>query len=169
MPDQHWLDLVREPIIDPDLPICDPHNHLWDHPGSRYLVEELLADMEPGHNFVSSVFVECVSGYRQIGPEFMKPVGETEFVDALAASATGGSTKVAAGIVGFADLTLGAELEPVLDAHIEASPGRFRGIRHATAWHPQEDIRNAHTNPPADLMQQPSFHAGLALLAKRGW
>ena len=47
-----WLGQVQEEILEPALPICDPHHHLWDHPGSRYLLDELLADTGSGHNVV---------------------------------------------------------------------------------------------------------------------
>ena len=95
-----------EEVIDPGLPICDPHHHLWDHRNNRYLLDELLLDTGSGHNVVSTVFVECASMYRAAGSEPMKPVGETEFVNGISAmSASGryGATRVAAGIVSFAD------------------------------------------------------------------
>ena len=100
---------VSEPALEPDLPIVDPHHHLWDHPGSRYMLDEILRDTNSGHRVLATVFVECMSMYRADGPESMRPVGETEFVNGIAAqSASGqyGETRVAAGIVGFADLTL---------------------------------------------------------------
>ncbi len=102
-----WLAQVNEAVLEPDLPICDPHHHLWDHPNSRYLLDELLLDTGSGHNVVSTVFVECASMYRADGPEAMKPVGETEFVNGVAAmSASGryGPIRAAAGIVSLADL-----------------------------------------------------------------
>jgi hypothetical protein len=80
MQQSEWLAQVQEPIVDPDQPICDPHHHLWDHPGSRYLLDELLADLQSGHNVVATVFVECASMYRADGPEALRPVGETEYV-----------------------------------------------------------------------------------------
>ena len=115
-----WLAQVDEEVIEPGLPICDPHHHLWDHPGSRYLLDELLEDIGSGHNVVSTVFMECASMYRADGPEAMKPVGETEFVNGIAAmSASGGygDSRACASIVGFADLNLGAAAGDVLDAH----------------------------------------------------
>ena len=96
-----WLAQVVEDIVEPGLPICDPHHHLWDHPDSRYLLDELLADTGSGHNVVSTVFVECASMYRAEGPEALRPVGETEFVNGIAAmSASGGygPTRACAGI-----------------------------------------------------------------------
>jgi L-fuconolactonase len=166
-----WLAMVREPVREPDLPIIDPHHHLWDHPGSRYLLEELLHDTGSGHRVMATVFVECMSMYRADGDAAMKPVGETEFVNGIAAqSASGqyGETRVAAGIVGFADLTLGSAVEPVLQAHIAAAPSRFRGIRHAGGFDASPEVRNSHTNPPADLYRMPKFREGFARLAKLG-
>ena len=129
-PDEAWLaKQPPEPILDPDLPIIDPHHHLWDRPNHRYLLDDFLADVRTGHNIVATVFEECNSMYRADGPEELRSVGETEFVAGIAAmSASGlyGPTRVAAGIVGFADLTLGDRVEPVLEALIRAGGGRFR-------------------------------------------
>jgi L-fuconolactonase len=161
------LALVKEDALEPELPIVDPHHHLWDHPGSRYMLDEILRDTATGHRVLATVFVECMSMYRADGPEAMRPVGETEFVNGIAAqSASGqyGETRVAAGIVGFADLTLGAAVEEVLQAHISASPARFRGIRHAGGFDASEDIRNSHTNPPANLYESKRFREGFGKL-----
>jgi predicted TIM-barrel fold metal-dependent hydrolase len=167
---EQWLAQVTEEILEPGRPICDPHHHLWDYPGRRYLLDELLADTGSGHHIVATVFVECVSMYRADGPEAMRPVGETEFVNGVAAmSASGGygPTRVGAGIVAFADLTLGDRVGAVLDAHLEASP-RFRGIRHSTAWDKSDQVRSANTNPPPGLLGDPRFRQGFAELARRG-
>jgi predicted TIM-barrel fold metal-dependent hydrolase len=167
---EEWLAQVQEPIIEPERPICDPHHHLWDHPDSRYLLDELLADTGSGHNVVSTVFVECASMYRAEGPEAMRPVGETEFVNGVAAmSASGGygATRACAGIVSFADLCLGARAGEVLDAHMAASP-RFRGIRHAAGWDADDRVRNSHTNPVEGLLLDEAFRKGFAELGKRG-
>jgi predicted TIM-barrel fold metal-dependent hydrolase len=164
-----WLAQVTEDILEPDLPICDPHHHLWDHPEHRYLLDELLRDTGSGHNVRSTVFVECMSMYRADGPEAERPVGETEFVNGIAAmsrSGRYGPTRVAAGIVGFADLTLGEAVGDVLDAHLAASP-RFRGIRHAAGWDKSDKVRNSHTNPPPGLLGEARFRRGLAELAPR--
>src|SRR3954447_16484615 len=97
---------VTEDVLEPDLVICDPHHHLWDHPTSRYLLEELRADTGSGHRVETTVFVECMSAYSDHGPEAFRPVGETEFVAAQATEAerTPSAGAVIAGIVGFADL-----------------------------------------------------------------
>ncbi len=168
-----WLEQVQEDILAPDQVICDPHHHLWDHPNSRYLIDEICADVgETGkdgqtHQVVSTVFVECGSMYRSAGSPAMAPVGETEFVQGVAAmseSGNYGDTRVASAIVSFADLCLGEAVRPVLEAHIAASPNRFRGIRHAAGWHADKAVRNSHTNPPEHLMTSAAFNDGFAVL-----
>lgn len=169
MEPNEWLDQVQEEILEPELPICDPHHHLWDHPQSRYLLDELLADIGSGHNVVSTVFMECGSMYRADGPEAMRPVGETEFVNGIAAmSASGGygESRACAAIVSYADLNLGAAVGDVLDAHMAASP-RFRGIRHASGWDASETVRNSHTAPTQGMLADKTFREGFAELGKR--
>jgi L-fuconolactonase len=166
---EDWLALTCEAAIEPDLPICDPHHHLWDHPGSRYLVDEFCADLGGGHRVEKTVFVECLQFYRAESPSWLQPVGETEFVDGLAgAVATAhGATELAAGIVGFADLSAGHRVQEVLEAHSEAS-SHFRGIRHATAWDASDRVHNAHTDPPPGLMAERRFRAGVGCLDRLG-
>jgi L-fuconolactonase len=162
-----WLAQVAEPVLEPELPIVDPHHHLWDHPNNRYMLDEILRDTGTGHRVIATVFVECLSMYRADGPEALRPVGETEFVNGIAAqSASGryGDTRIAAGIVSFADLTLGAAVEEVLQAHIAAAPARFRGIRHAGGFDKDPAVRNSHTHPTADLYQSARFREGFAML-----
>ena len=164
-----WLAQVAEDVLEPELPICDPHHHLWDHPGSRYLLDELLADIGSGHNVVSTVFMECGSMYRAAGPDALKPVGETEFVNGIAAmSASGGygDARACAAIVGYANLNLGARVGDILDAHAAASP-RFRGIRHAAGWDASAEVRNSHTSPSAGMLADSTFRQGFAELGKR--
>jgi L-fuconolactonase len=168
---QDWLDRRKEPILEPDLPIVDPHHHLWDRPGWRYLLDELLADTESGHNIVATVFVQARVMTRAAGPVEMRPVGETEFVNgvaAMSASGTYGKTRHCAGIVGHADLTLGSRVEPVLAAHIRAGGDRFRGIRHTSAWDADDSIRNPAYNPPRGLLADGKFREGFAALARLG-
>ncbi len=165
-----WLELVQEDIIDPERPICDPHHHLWDDDQNPYLLPQLLADVGSGHNVVSTVFVECAAMYRASGPQAMRPVGETEFVNGVAAmsdSGRYGAMRACAGIVSFADLTLGSAVGAVLDEHMRVSH-RFRGIRHAAAWDADARVRNSHTRPPAHLLLQDDFRAGFSELAQRG-
>lgn len=166
-----WLAQVQETIIDPDRRIIDPHHHLWDFPGSRYMLDELLADVQSGHNVVATVFVECTAMYRATGPVELRPIGETEFVNGIAAqSASGlyGPIRIAAGIVSFADLLLGDRIDAVLESHIAHAPDRFRGIRHASAYDDHPDVENGHSNPPKALFESGSFRAGFARLAHYG-
>lgn len=171
-PDDAWLAKApQEPVLEPDLAIVDTHHHLWDFPGYRYLLDELLIDIGCGHNVVATVFEECRSMYRAHGPEEMKPVGEVEFVAGVAAmSASGryGSTKVGAGIVGFADLTLGERVASVLEAEIAAGGGRFRGIRHSAAWDADPIIGNSHHFDGPGLYGTANFRAGMKQLARLG-
>jgi predicted TIM-barrel fold metal-dependent hydrolase len=168
---QDWLDRRKEPILEPDLPIVDPHHHLWDRPGWRYLLDELVADTESGHNILATVYVQARAMYRASGPAEMQPVGETEFINGAAAmSASGiyGKTRHCAGIVGHADLTLGSRVEPVLQAHIRAGGDRFRGIRHITAWDPDAAVRNPGYSPPPQQMADKTFREGFAVLGRLG-
>jgi L-fuconolactonase len=162
-----WLHLTAEAPLEPDLPICDPHHHLWDRPDDRYLLDELLQDIRSGHNIVSTVFIECRSMYRADGPEAMKPIGETEFVESIAARsarAQHGPTRVMAGIVGYANLTLGAAVAPVLEGHVAASPTRFRGIRHICVWDTSPAVPITAPVRMPGLMLDSTFRAGFACL-----
>jgi predicted TIM-barrel fold metal-dependent hydrolase len=165
-----WLVQWQEEILEPDLPIVDPHHHLWDVPDwdTRYLLDELLADLRSGHNIVATVFLQCWSMHRAGGPESMQPVGETEFVNGIAAmSASGnyGPTRVCAGIVGAADLQLGERVTEVLEAHIRAGGGRIRGIRHSVAW---DAVLPASSTVPPGLLGDAAYRAGFAQLAPLG-
>ncbi len=166
--DQGWLDRRREPVIDPALPIVDPHHHLWDHAGNRYLLPELLSDLSTGHNIRATVFVEAASMYRADGPTELRPVGETEFVNGIAAmfaSGIYGPLRACAGIVGFADLSRGARITDLLEAHIAAGGGRFRGVRNPAVWHRDKLLHSPRTDPPPGLLGDRRFRAGFARLA----
>ncbi len=167
---QDWLDRRKEPILEPELPIVDPHHHLWQRPGWRYLFDDLLVDTNSGHNIVATVFVQATSMYRTQGPVEMRPVGEMEFVNGIAAmSASGiyGKTKICAGLVGHADLTLGGRVEPVLAALARAGGDRFRGIRHITAW--DESVApNPNYPAPPHLLADKTFREGFRVLGRLG-
>ena len=176
-----WLNLVTEETLEPDLPICDPHHHLWDfnhtRVAHRYLLDEILEDLNCGHNVVSTVFIECGAMIDATNPSPMKMVNETIFVAGIAAmSASGlyGNCSIAAGIVGHADLCLGNDVAPILEAHIVAGDGRFRGIRHSCTWDASSDVPNARCLPVENLYRQDSFRQGFAHLTKHnmsfeGW
>ena len=169
-----WHALTQESSLEPDLPICDPHHHFWDFraariPYQRYLLHELAADITSGHNVRSTVFVEARSMYRADGPEEMRPVGEVEFVQGLAAaSANGlyGPGRAAATIIGHANLNLGDQVEPVLQALQAASPNRFRGIRHSVTW--DAEVANTAAHNAQGQLGADNFRAGARLLAKMG-
>ena len=171
-----WLALTQEPALEPDLPICDPHHHFWDSraariPYQRYLLHELADDITSGHNVRSTVFVEARSMYRASGPEEMRPVGEVEFVQGLAAaSASGlyGPGRAAASIVGHANLLLGERVEPVLEALQAASPNRFRGIRHSVTWDPHPELENTAAHNMQGQLANETFRAGARVLARMG-
>jgi len=166
-----WLALNQEPALDPGQKIVDPHHHLWDRPGWRYLLDDILADIRSGHDIRATVFVQARAMHRAAGPEAMKPVGETEFANGIAAMCASGGygdVRVCAGIVGFADLMLGAAVQPVLEAHVAAGGGRFRGIRHIATWDEDPALLNPAYMPPEDMMASDVFRAGFARLAPLG-
>ena len=168
-----WLALTEETPIDPAIPLCDPHHHFWDRrlpsiPYQRYLLHELMADVDSGHNVRSTVFVEARSMYRASGPDELRPVGEVEFVQGLAAaSASGvyGETRAAAAIVGHADLKLGQGVAAVLETLQAASPNRFKGIRHNVTWSPDPALEDRETQ---GIMSNDIFRAGARVLAGMG-
>ena len=181
--------MTVEPILEPQLPIVDPHHHLWDrrtyaapagadHPfmtaiadARRYLLDELMADTGSGHNIVATVFVECGAFYKADGRIDLRPVGETEFVNGVAAmSASGvyGDFRACAGIVGRADLTLGEGVAEVLEAHVAAGGGRFRGIRNSASFDADKDVLGPLNRVDAGLYLRDDFRAGFKRLASMG-
>ena len=166
-----WLALHQEDIIDPELPIVDAHHHLWDHVGNRYFVMDLLGDLSAGHNVRTTVAVECGAMYRQDAAAPLQPIGETEFLNGQAAvSASGkyGPARACAGIVGHANLRLGTQVKDVLQVHIQAAGGRFRGVRHSSVWHADPTARASLATPPPYLLADASFREGFAQLAPLG-
>ncbi len=171
-----WLALTPEPTLEPEIPICDPHHHFWDFrneriPHQRYLLHELAADVGSGHNVRSTVFVEARAMYRSDGPEEMRPVGEVEFVQGLAAAGASGlygPARAAAAIVGNANLNLGERVEPVLEALQAASPNRFRGIRHSVTWDPHPEVENTSADKMEGQLGSDRFRAGARVLARMG-
>ncbi len=168
-----WLARVEEPILEPELEIVDPHHHLWDRPGWRYLIDEILADTSTGHNIAATVFVQCKAFHRADGPEEMKPLGEVAFAAGIAAMSesghydeTYGRTRVSQGIVSHADMTLGDRVEAVLDAEIAVGGGRFRGIRHITAWDADPTVMNPGYTPPPHQLTDATFQEGIRTLGR---
>jgi hypothetical protein len=170
-PREDWLAQYSEEVLDPRRPIVDPHHHLWDRGGLRYMIEEMAADIASGHNVIATVYVDCRSMYRASGPEAFRPVGEVEFANGVAAmSASGGygPAQICAGIVGHANLLLGEGARPVLEAEITAGQGRFRGIRHSSAWDADAGIAGMYANRPQGLLLDKTFRKGFACLAPLG-
>jgi L-fuconolactonase len=178
-----------EPILEPDLPIIDPHHHLWDWPpavlaaraapehgfttvirrAARYLLPELLSDLNTGHNVCATVFVQCGAMYRADGPEAFKPIGETEFVNgvaAMCASGTYGPVRACAGIVGHVDLAAGAVVREVLEAHLKTAGERFRGIRHSASYDADPLVLGPLVRVGPGLFAQKDFREGYAQLGK---
>jgi predicted TIM-barrel fold metal-dependent hydrolase len=183
-----WLAQVREDPLEPELPICDPHHHLWldeGHTGRPYTIDDLLTDTGAGHNVTQTVYLECHAEYRTDGPDHLRPVGETEFVvrqiEQIEQIERGVQIEqseqiepgernrqpqaVIAGIMGTADLSLGDRVAEVLDAHAQAARGRFRGIRYITA---QDD------HPPLAMrrtvaMDDPAYLDGVRTVGAMGY
>jgi predicted TIM-barrel fold metal-dependent hydrolase len=167
-PRPDWLAQYTEDVIDPRRPIVDPHHHLWDRGGQVYLLEDIVDDIASGHNIIATVYVEARSMYRARGPEALQPVGEVEFVNGAAAmSASGGygPAAICAGIVGHVNLLLGDGARGVLEAEIAAGGGRFRGIRHSSAWDADAEIAGLYATRPKGLLLDPTFRKGFAALA----
>ena len=170
-----WLDITKEDIIEPSLPICDPHHHYWDlrverTPYGRYLLHELLDDIS-GHNITSTVFIEARAMYNADIEKDFKPVGEVEFVEGIsAASASGiyGKSRASASIIGHANLNLGDRVEPVLQSLLEASPRRFKGIRHIVAWDTDKEVDTVPVYNQEEQMSTKSFIEGAKVLSKMG-
>lgn len=168
--DPAWLALHEEEILQPELPIVDAHHHLWDRPGWRYLLDDLLADLRSGHRIVETVFVQCHTMYRASGPDWLRPVGETEFANGIAAmSASGayGDTRIARAIVAHADMRH-PRLAEQLEAHIRAGGGRVRGVRQITAWDDDLRLNNPETGSSPHMLRDPAFRRGMAQLERLG-
>lgn len=155
-----------ETAVDSEIRICDAHHHLWYPAAGGYLLEDFRRDISGSHNIVQTVFIESHKMFRPGGPPEMMPVGETEFVRELVAPAAGkpaDKNGVAAGIIGFAELTLGDAVKPVLEAHIAAGGGRFKGVRHSATWDADPDFKSSAAR---GVLTSPQFKKGFAGLAK---
>ena len=161
-----WLARRREEALEPDLPIVDPHHHLIDRPESgTYLLPDLLEDIGSGHNIVATVYLEWLSMYRASGPDDMRPVGEIEFANGVAAmSASGGYGTARAGLA----VALGGRVAGVLEAMIAAGGGRFRGIRFIAASDPDQGQWGGTAGRPQGLLLDPRVREGFARLAPLG-
>ena len=158
-------------ILEPEIPIVDAHHHLRDRRDSYYMFEDYAQDVQLGHNIVASVYVESMAMHRPDGPEVLRPIGEIEFANGVAAvSATGkyGPCRIATAIVGYADLRLGDAVAELLDRALAAAPDRLRGFRQCTMEHTDPAVwRYVPHPPPAGIMSHPQFRSGLKQLAAR--
>ncbi|XAH21971.1 amidohydrolase family protein [Xylophilus sp. GW821-FHT01B05] len=168
--DHEWLALRTEDVIDPGRPIVDAHHHIWEG-HHAYLVPDLLQDLRCGHQIRGTVYVECSFMYRADGDPRFASIGEIEYANGVAASFASGAygpTRAVAGIVGHADLMLGPEVRPVLEACVAHAPDRFRGIRHMTAWDASSEVNLLRKPPAPAIMRDPRFRAGFAELGRLG-
>ena len=157
-----WLARLREDVLEPDLPIVDAHHHMWERASGVYLMPELRADLDAGHKVVGTVYIQCGYGFRTDGPAELRPVGETETIVRITSGAG-----VCAGIVGYTDFRLGDRVDAVLEAHVAAGQGRFRGIRQSAGWDPAILTQTSAPAQPG-LLADPAFRAGLARLGQFG-
>ena len=170
-----WLQQVHEAPIDPAYPIIDPHHHLWPLLGGRprtadYLPADFARDATSGHNIIASVYLQCGTMYRTSGPEHLKPVGETEWVQASTeqqAHEYPGGPKIAAGIVGYTDLRL-EQVDEVLEAHLATAPDRFRGIRQGSTWTDEVEAVRPTAIYERHMLLDAAFRRGFARLAMHG-
>lgn len=157
---------ASDDILDPSLPIVDPHHHVWTaaHGKYDYLLPELLADVRSGHNIVQTIYCECKQSFRQQGPVELRPVGETEFVVGTMAEGGPAAAGLCGGLVLFADLTLGARVQPVLDAHRAVAGTRVKGIRNIAAHVASPLVRSFVPSPT--LLAEPALREGVACLGR---
>jgi L-fuconolactonase len=164
---QEWLNqLIEDPIL-PNIPIIDPHHHLWDVGFGRYYIEELLEDINSsGHNILSTVYIMSSSNtkiYSKDGLEEFKPLTEIEFATSEGKRADlipNNKVKVNASIVGCVDLTYGNKLKPVLEKAVNISEGRLKGIRMLLASHTDPRISSGAVKSDLGLMLHPNFIDG---------
>ena len=151
-----WLSKTKEVALEPSLPICDSHHHLWEFKNEfiqpKYLIDDYIADINSGHNIKKTIFIECGSMLRKDGPNHLKYIGETEFANGIAAMSSSGKygkTRVASGIVSSAPLLENnKKLLEVLNGHIMCAGKRFKGIRYQAAMHKNKLVYNSRVNPP---------------------
>ncbi|MFT7602271.1 MAG: L-fuconolactonase [Acidimicrobiales bacterium] len=170
MMNREWLALHSEEVIEPDLEIVDPHHHMWDYETvyGAYELDDLRTDTDAGHNVVETVFIDCGANYRTEGPVHLQPVGETEYIIGRAEASDSSPGARISAIVSRADLTLGSAVAEVLEAHIEAGRGRFRGIRNAGARTDEPSIPSSRAQAPLGLYTQEDFKQGARTLASMG-
>ncbi|MDB5376582.1 MAG: amidohydrolase [Rubritepida sp.] len=166
--DEAWLAKNHEPILEPELPIIDPHHHIWDRGGETYLLPNLLADTSTGHDIRATVFIQCASMYDEAEEPARRSLGETRFMTDVAKVAETEKTRACAGIVGLVDLMLGDRVKPLLEEHVAVSGGRFKGVRNRTAWDASPRVRSNLEVPPPGPLNSPAFAEGAKRLGELG-
>jgi len=165
---------AREAALEPGLPIVDAHHHLYGQASDErhYRMADLAADLGGGHALIGTVYVEGYqSGWRDSGPESLRPVGEVDMIVAAARTPTAlahGPCRVAAAVVAHADLRLGEAVQPVLEALAAAADGRLRGVRQQTAWDGGSVGATLAHMPARDVMADASFRRGVACVQLTG-
>ena len=107
--------------------------------------------------------------YRMDGADEQRSLGETEFVRgqaAMSASGEFGTARACDVMFGNVDLTLGGAAEAILGQHIEASGGRFRGVRLSSGWHADDKIANIAAQP--HLLLDPRVNEAVAVVSRLG-
>lgn len=153
-----------------DLPIVDPHFHLWDldnnyYPwlsdgvkpsafgdyaaiNKTYLIDDFLADAR-GQNLVKAVHLD-------VGYDPKDPAGETRWLQQVA-----DRHGFPHGIVGYADLRK-RDVGDLLDEHMQSA--NFRGIRQSMNFH--HDAAKTYLTEP-EVSRTPEWRNGFRELAKR--
>jgi L-fuconolactonase len=152
--------------LEPQLAIVDPHHHLVQGAKGRYLANDYLHDIG-AQPIVQTVYIESASFYRSEGPRELRPVGEVEFAAEMAQIYAEHPSQLCAGIVGFADLSLGAAVGAALDAEMAAGGARFKGVRDLVQWDAAGVSRFSTRQATAGKLREPGFRAGVAQLAER--
>lgn len=181
----------QEVVLEPGLPIVDPHHHLWDlrpllsafpeprHPfidtvaaTAHYAFDQLLADVRCGHNIVATVFMECGAFYNSDYGSIGRVVGELEYATGVAAQGASGlygATRPCAGIIGHLDLTADeSDLHHWLDVIRDRFP-RVRGIRHQGAWDADPDVLGPPFHAPPGLYRSAEFMRGMRVFGQYGY
>ena len=169
-----------EAPIDPQLPVIDAHHHLFDHPSQgfafitkrrRFLIDDYVRYAGDQHNLVATIALEAHGMYAAAGPEELRAVNETEFLNGQAAMSRAGfygPARVAAAIIGHADLRRGHDVKAVLEAYLAAAPHRLRGIRQEGMWDADPSVLGGMSDKGAHQYLDDGFRRGFSELAPLG-
>lgn len=173
--------MPAEPPLFPDLPVIDSAHHLVDRVSDviapvlglrRFLIDDYLAYLGAGHHVIASIATEGRSMYRATGPEELRCVGETEFLNgqaAMAASGLYGPCLVGAGIVASIDCRRADQVQAVMEHQIAAAPQRLKGFRQSALWDADPSILGDVFDCGESLYRQDAFLQGFAYVARSGY